>query len=87
MPMQIEINYNDVLIENQRVNRPNHMSPKVWCDYWDDVVWGVANKETVIKLEEEVESLKELNETLRTKLHKVQDELDEINAMLDERAI
>ena len=80
MLMQIEINYNDVLIENQRVTRPSHMSPKAWCDYWDDVVWGVANKK---KLDE----LEEVNEHLRSKVQELQNEVDELNSLLDERAM
>jgi hypothetical protein len=75
MLMQIEINYNDVLIENQRVNRPSHMSPKAWCDYWDDVVWGVANKK---KLEE----LEEQNEHLLAKVRELEIEL---NGLKDDR--
>jgi hypothetical protein len=75
MLMQIEINYNDVLIENQRVNRPSHMSPKAWCDYWDDVVWSVANKK---KLEE----LEEQNEHLLAKVRELEIEL---NGLKDDR--
>jgi hypothetical protein len=51
------------------------MSPKAWCDYWDDVVWGVANKK---KLEE----LEEQNEHLLAKVRELEIEL---NGLKDDR--